>query len=150
MLAREREISELKAKVTEVLAVMPSMNEPSPLGHSMGIGELGHHSLSMSSLNSYLSAYPLTMTDLGLAGNLSLSDLNLDPVTSAAMTPSSPLAPLRPYASKLFSHSNGGLNMNSCMGSALGDDKGMKNSLASGLDPNATAYTPKTMGNGDH
>ena len=148
-MAREREISELKAKVTEVLAVMPSMNEPSPLSHSLGIGDLGHHSLSMGSLSNYLSAYPLSMTDLGLAGNLNLSDLNLDPVSTAAMTPSSPLTPLRPYStSKLFNHANGGLNMNSCMASALGDDA-LKNSLASGLDPNATAYTPKAMGNGD-
>lgn len=149
MLAREREISELKAKVTEVLAVMPSMNEPSPLAHPMGIGELGHHSLSMSSLSNYLTTYPLSMTDFGLTSNLNLSDLNLDHVPSSAMTPSSPHTPLRPYTSKLFSHTNGGLNMNSCMNAALGDDKGMKNSLASGLDPNATAYTPKALGNGE-
>ncbi|EFX75672.1 hypothetical protein DAPPUDRAFT_322995 [Daphnia pulex] len=100
LMAREREISELKAKVTEVLAVMPS------------------------------------------------------PVPSSALTPSSPLTPMRPYTSKLFStHSNGGSNMlNSCMGmGSLNDDgKGPKSGgLSSGLDPNATAYTPKALGNGD-
>ena len=93
-MAREREISELKAKVTEVLAVMPSMNEPSQLSHSLGISDLGNHALSMSSLNSYLSTYPLTMADLGLSSNLNLSDLNLDPVPSSALTPSSPLTPM--------------------------------------------------------
>jgi hypothetical protein len=154
LVAREREISELKAKVTEVLAVMPSMNEPSQLSHSLGISDLGNHALSMSSLNSYLSTYPLTMADLGLSSNLNLSDLNLDPVPSSALTPSSPLTPMRPFTSKLFStHSNGGSNMlNSCMGmGSLNDDgKGSKSGgLSSGLDPNATAYTPKALGNGD-
>lgn len=150
-MAREREISELKAKVTEVLAVMPSMNEPSQLGHSLGISDLGNHALSMSSLSSYLSTYPLSMADLGLSSNLNLSDLNLDPVPSSVLTPSSPLTPMRPFTSKLFSsHSNGGSNMlNSCMGSLNDDGKGPKSGLSSGLDPNATAYTPKTMGNGD-
>lgn len=149
-MAREREISELKAKVTEVLAVMPSMNEPSQLSHSLGISDLGNHALSMSGISNYLSTYPLSMADLGLSSNLNLSDLNLDSMPSSALTPSSPLTPMRPYTSKLFSsHTNGGSNMlNSCMGS-LNDDKGSKGGLSSGLDPNATAYTPKTMGNGD-
>lgn len=151
LLAREREISELKAKVTEVLAVMPSMNESSQLSHSLGISDIGNHALSMSSLSSYLSTYPLMMADLALSSNLNLSDLNLDSVPSSALTPSSPLTPMRPYTSKLFSsHVNGGSNMlNSCMGGGLNDDKGPKSGMSSGLDPNATAYTPKTMGNGD-
>lgn len=59
--SREREISELKAKVTEVLAVMPSMNEPSQLGHNMAIGDMGsHHGLSMSSLSMHIHFYIFT------------------------------------------------------------------------------------------
>ena len=141
--SRDREISELKATVTEVLAVMPSMNEPSQLGHNMGIGDLGGHGLSMSSLSSYLSTYPLSMTDLGLTSNLNLSDLNLDHVSST-LTPSSPLTPMRPYTSKLFSHTNG-VSMSSM---SMNDDKGPKPG-STALDPNATAYTPKTLGNGE-
>ena len=151
--AREREILELKAKVTEVLAVMPSMNEPSQLGHNMGISDLGSHGLSMSSLSNYLSTYPLSMTDLGMSNNLNLSDLNLDPISSSVMTPSSPLTPMRPYTSKLFSHTNGGSLINSMSG-LLGDDGKMQKhgslgSTTSGLDPNATAYTPKKLGKGE-
>jgi len=201
LLAREREIAELKAKVTEVLAVMPSMNEPSQLGHNMSIGgDIGNHHhgnsgggsggsnshgglSSLSSLSNYLSTYPLSMADLGLSGSssgsnhhqqqhhhqhLNLSDLsNLvgggDPSSSSSsvMTPSSPLTPsMRPFTSKLFSsHTNGGL------GHHIGDDlqkhhhhhqqQQQQNHHyhhhlhGHGLDPNATAYTPKKMGNGE-
>jgi len=93
------------------------------------------------------------MSDLGLTGNLNLSDLNLDHVSSS-MSSSSSLAPMRPYTSKLFSHTNGGSsggsmsNMVGVGGGGLADDKGPKPG-STVLDPNATAYTPKTMGNGE-
>ena len=138
--SREREISELKAKVTEVLAVMPSMNETSQLGHNLGISDLGS-GLSMSGFSSYLSTYQLSMTDLGLSGNLNLNDLNQDH-GSSSLAPSSPLTAMRPYASKLFNHTNG---VGSLSGLGVNDDKGPK--PGSNLDPNATAYTPKTIGN---
>ena len=142
LVSREREISELKAKVTEVLAVMPTMNEASQLGHNMSISDLGSCSLS-----SYLSTYPLSMSDLGLSGNMTLSDLSGladHGPSSIALTPSSPLTPMRPYTSKLFSHANGSLVANGLVDSG---DKSCK--AGSSLDPNATAYTPKTLGNGE-
>ena len=103
-------------------------------------------------IGNYLSTYPLTMSDLGLSSNLNLSDLNLDHVSSS-MTSSTSLTPMRPYTSKLFSHTNGGSGGGSMSnmvggGGGLGDDKGPKPG-STVLDPNATAYTPKTMGNGE-
>ena len=135
---------------------MPTMNEPSQLGHNMAISELGSHALSMSSLSSYLSAYPLSMSDLGLTSNLNLGDLNLSDHGSSVMTPSSPLTPMRPFTSKLFNHAANGVHSMSaaCMvGMNHHDDVSVNNGCGikpgSNLDPNATAYTPKTMGNGD-